>query len=229
MPPWEWFLIVIVANPFALWLLFIMAVVLSIPVLNRIRTWQTKHRFIAHEGSKLQNPQNADARFQLANIYADGRSWRRAEEYAREAVKTAEENPLYEGKVPYHFLRLLGEALYHRGRYNEAITTYEQALKAPSELGHTEARFGMGKAHYGRGDFEKASACFQATLQENTSHLEAYFRTAQTACRLGRGEEAAGILEEFRRVARSLPQFAGKRRLRWRLAVAFFTITRGRL
>ena len=30
----------------------------------------------------MQNPQNADARFQLANIYAEGGSWTRALEYA---------------------------------------------------------------------------------------------------------------------------------------------------
>src|ERR1051325_11553708 len=71
------------------------------PFIRAFRTWQAKRRFIRSQGSKLENPQNADARFQLANIYAEGRNWTRALEYAKEAVKVAERNPLYEGQVPY--------------------------------------------------------------------------------------------------------------------------------
>jgi len=48
------------------------------PFIRTFRTWQAKNRFIRSQGAKLENPQNADARFQLANIYAEGRSWKRA-------------------------------------------------------------------------------------------------------------------------------------------------------
>src|SRR5436190_14590703 len=90
------------------------------PLIRAFRLWQAKRRFIRSQGAKLQNPQNADARFQLANIYAEGGSWRKALVYAQEAVKVAEENPLYEGQVPYHFMRLLGDACYRRRSYDEA-------------------------------------------------------------------------------------------------------------
>src|SRR6185436_1037615 len=109
------------------------------PFIRAVRLWQAKRRFIRAQGAKLENPQNADARFQLANIYAEGGSWSRALEYAQQAVKVAEENPLFEGQVPYHFLRLLGDALLFKGRHDEAIAAYQRALGAKSDLGHGEA------------------------------------------------------------------------------------------
>jgi tetratricopeptide (TPR) repeat protein len=89
--PWLWYLL----GNWYFWPFiggFIYA--LAWPFIKAIRLWQAKRRFIRAQGARLQNPQNADARFQLANIYAEGGSWRRALEYAEEAVRVAEENPL---------------------------------------------------------------------------------------------------------------------------------------
>ena len=197
------------------------------PFIRTFRTWQAKNRFIRSQGAKLENPQNADARFQLANIYAEGRSWKRALEYAREAVRVAEENPLYEGKIPYHFLRLLGDASYRRGLNDEAIAAYERALGAKSDLGYGEARFGLGQALHCRGDLERAFDVLNQSTEDVGSNLEGYFRLAQVATELGRLKEAAQVKREFWRVSKQLPNFAGKNRFRWRLAFLFFPIVRG--
>jgi len=207
---------------------FIAAFVYAVgsPFVRAVRLWQAKRRFIVSQGAKLQNPQNADARFQLANIYAEGGGWRKALEYAGEAVRVAEENPLYEKQVPYHFLRLLGDARLHRGMFPEAIDAYQRALGAKSDLGHGEAQFGLGKALYRKGETAKSFDALRQAVEDNGSNLEGYFRLAQAATDLGRADDAARVKAEFWRVAATLPRFAGRHRLRWRLAFLFFPLTR---
>ena len=196
------------------------------PFIRALRLWQAKRRFIRSQGAKLENPQNADARFQLANIYAEGGSWARALEYARDAVKVAEENPLYEGRVPYHFLRLLGDAQLKKGRLDDAVASYRRALGVKSDFGHGEARFGLGKALYRKRELAAAFETLNQAIEDNASNLEGYFRLAQAATDLGRPDHAEKVKQEFRRVAASLPSFAGRHRLRWRVAFLLFPMTR---
>ena len=196
------------------------------PFIRALRTWQAKSRFIHSQGQRLQNPQNAEARFQLANIYAEGRSWRRALGYAKEAVRVAEENPLYEGQVPYHFTRLLGDACYQRGLYGEACEAYQRALGVKSDLGQADAKFGLGKAFFRRGELEKSLEVTRSALEDNGSNLEGYFRFAQAAAGLNRPEDVRRARAEFWRVSASLPRFAGKSRVKWRIAFLAFPIAR---
>src|SRR5262252_9342397 len=122
MSLWEWFTTYFMGTT-TFWLIVILVVSgmsgVSFPFVRQVRLWQSKRQFLAAQSAKLENPQNADVRFQLANLYAEGGGWRRAEEHAREAVRVARENPLYEGQVPYHYLLLWGQSLYHRRRYDE--------------------------------------------------------------------------------------------------------------
>jgi tetratricopeptide (TPR) repeat protein len=223
---WIWFQYGCLTDLFFWWVVLIVAVVVSRPFIRIFQTWQAKQRFIRSQGVQLRNPQNAEVRFQLAHIYAQGGRWGCALEYVRESVRVAAENPLYEGQVPYHFLRLLGDALYHTRRYGEAREGYRKALEAKSDLGHAEARFGLGKSLYRLGEVARALDCFREVLRENESNLEAYFRLAQAAARLGKADEADSARAEFRRVASSLPLFAGRNRFRWRLAFLLFPFTR---
>jgi tetratricopeptide (TPR) repeat protein len=196
------------------------------PFIRAVRLWRIKRRFIRTQGAKLQNPQNADARFQLANIYAEARSWTRALQYAQLAVKVAEENPLYEGQVPYHFLRLLGEAHFNKRDFDAAAAAFSRALTVKSDLGHADARFGLGKALQRKGELEKAFQVLNQATEDNSSNLEGYFRLAQVATDLGRPNHSDLVKKEFWRVAGMLPAFAGRHRLRWRLAFLLFPITR---
>ncbi len=224
---WSWVLYFVLGNWYT-WP-FIAAIVYAVasPFIRALRLWQAKRRFIRSQGAKLQNPQNADARFQLANIYAEGGSWGKALEFAQAAVKVADENPLYERKPPYHMLRLLGDALYRKKRYDEAAEAYGRALGVKSDFGHGDARFGMGRALYRKGELEKAFEMLNLATEDNQSNLEGYFRLAQAATDLGRLKEAEQVKREFWRVAALLPAFAGKHRMRWRLAFILFPITRG--
>ena len=224
---WFWFQYVLLYSPLFWWIVLLFVATVLYPRLQRwARTSHAKSRFIESQGAKLENPANADVRFQLAHIYAEGRRWRRVVEYAGEAVRIARENPLFEGGVPYHFLRLLGEGLYHRRRYGEAVDVFEEAVKAKSHSGHADAWLGLGKARYRRGEAGKALEAFRSSLQENGSILETYFRAAQAAASLGKDAEVASLRAEFRRVAASLPRFARQGRLRFRLAFLLFPLAR---
>jgi tetratricopeptide (TPR) repeat protein len=222
---WTW-LLILLGNWYTWPLLAAIVYAVSMPFVRAIRLWKAKRSFIRSQGAKLENPQNADARFQLANIHAEGGSWTRALEYARQAVKVAEENPLYEGQVPYHFLRLLGDAHLKKGQLDDAVAAYQRALGAKSDFGHGEARFGMGKAFYRKGELAKAFETLNQAVEDNASNLEGYFRLAQAATDLGRADHAEKVKQEFRRVAASLPSFAGRRRFRWRVAFLLFPMTR---
>jgi tetratricopeptide (TPR) repeat protein len=224
---WSWLLYFVLGNWYTWPILAAIVYGIASPFLRSFRLWQAKRRFIRSQGVKLENPQNADARFQLANIYAEGGSWKKALEYAQAAVKVADENPLYEGKPPYHMLRLLGDALYRRKRYDEAVDAYGRALRSKSDLGHGDARFGLGRTLFRRGELEKAFDTLNQAIEDNGSNLEGYFRLAQAATGLGRLREAEQVKREFWRVAATLPAFAGKSRMRWRIAFVFFPITRG--
>ena len=224
---WSWLLYFFLGNWYTWPFLAAIVYGVSSPFLRSFRLWQAKRRFIRSQGAKLLNPQNADARFQLANIYAEGKSWRRALEYAADAVKVADENPLYEGQVPYHFLRLKGDAQRRLGLYAEAAGTYDRALAAKSDLGHAEARFGLGVSLQRTGQLERAFDMLNRAIEDNGSTLEAYFRLAQVATDLGRLRERDVVQREFWKVVATLPRFAGKQRFRWQVAMLLFPLTRG--
>ncbi|HXX93954.1 MAG TPA: tetratricopeptide repeat protein [Planctomycetota bacterium] len=222
----EWFRSFALGNPFVWWVAFIAISALLYPILRQFRLWQSRRRFMESQSARLSNPQNAEVRFQLATLHAEGGSWRRALEQAREAVRVAGENPLYDGGVPYHFLLLLGRTLYHEKRFSESVETLQRALQAKAERGRSEARFVLGQAHYRMGEAQKAIPCYRESIEENPSHLEAYFRVAQAEAALGRPAGVQAAHEEFRQVAAQLPRFAGKHRFRWRVAFLLFPLTR---
>ncbi len=223
---WDWFSVFALRNIFFWWIAFIVISVVSYPLVRRFRLWRSKRRFLESQSGRLANPQNADVRFQLAHLHGEAGSWRRAEEHARDAVRVARENPLFEGQVPYHYLLLFGQALYHRARYGEAVEAFQKAIEAKAERGHGDAKFGLGKALFRKGEPAKAVDAYRRALEENQSVLELYFRLAQAAAVLGKEAEVEGARAEFRRVAATLTRFAGRHRFRWRLAFFFFPLTR---
>lgn len=224
---WFWFRYTLLYSPLLWWLILLFVAVVLYPKLQRwARLSHAKRRFIEGQGAKLQIPQNAEARFQLAHIYAEGYRWKRVAEYAGEAVRMARESPLYEGGPPYHFLVLLGDGLYHTRRYAEAVPVFEESLKAKAIAGTAEALLGLGKAQYRVGEPARALETLKKALLENASTLETYFRAAQAAAAAGKDDEAEAIGAEFRRTAASLPRFARQRRLRWRLAFLLFPLSR---
>ncbi|MBI2932419.1 MAG: tetratricopeptide repeat protein [Planctomycetes bacterium] len=207
------------------WILFISAFLVSTPFINRYRAWVALRRYMAAQGQKFANPQNADARFQVAQIYLQARRYRKALGYAREAVTIAEANPVYAG-APYPYLRALGQALYGLRRYAEAREAYERALKARSDLGYFDALLGLAKTHYRSGDVKRAFEYAKHAAAEQESQLEPYFRWAQAAAWIGRSNEVDEARRRFWTIALRLPRFARQRRLWWRSAFLMFPLSR---
>ncbi len=217
-----WFLF---STIFGWWVLFIGAFIVSLPFIRAYRAWAATRRFIRAQGLKFVNPQNADARYQLAELHRAAGRWRPAAVFAEQAVGIASSNPLFEG-VPYAYLLCLGQSFYGLRRFNESSAAFERALKSTSELGYADALLGLAKAKHRLGDHGKALEFAKHALDEQQSQLEAYFRWAQAAAKLGKFDEVSAATERFHTVAASLPRFAGRQRTRWRLAFLIFPISR---
>ena len=213
-------------SPFGWWILFMLAMVVLSPIGYRVRGWLRERRFLASQSVRLANPQNAEVRRDLADLYfSSGRS-RKAERFAREAIEVARSNPLYEGKGPDPFHRLWAAALYRLKRYEQAIAAYDEALKSRSETGYFDALLGMAKTHWRLGNVDMAMKWAKHAVQENTSSLEGYFRWAQAAAKAGRPEEVAEARLGFAKTRAALPRFARERKIRWTLAFWFFPLSR---
>lgn len=211
------------------WLLLLFVLFLLTPlwvvIRDAVRTAIRGSRFKRDREADLANSQNADARYQLALLYYDGRRPGKAEEYIVEAIRLTGSNPAYDG-IPYRYLRLQGDILSARGRHEEAVAAYRLALDRPSELGHEEVFFGLGRTHRHLGGAEAALDWFKKANRENGSRLETYFRIAQLCGELGRVEEEREAFREFGVTVGQLPRDTRERRLWWRFCFAFYPVTR---
>ncbi len=211
---------------FGWWILILMAAGIAAPIVARFRTWNRARRFMAVQAARMENPQNAEVRRELAEIYLEGGRPRKAERFAREAVDVARANPLYEGAVPYPFHRVLGQSLLRCRRPEEAIPVFETALKSKSETGYFEALYGLAICHWRLRNPEKALEWAKHATRENTSSLAAQFRWAQAAARCGKAAEVAEARAAFWRTRAALPRFSREHRTRWALAFLLFGISR---
>ncbi len=211
---------------FGWWILFLVAAAVLSPVVWRIRTWARARRFMAAQSARLANPQNAEVRRELAQLYLEGWRCSKAEALARQAVELAKANPLYEGAVPYLFWRVLGEALVQCRRWDEAAPVLDEALKSKSETGYFEALLLLSRCHWKRGNAVKALEWARHASRENTSSLEAYFRRAQAAAKAGDAAEVKAARAEFERTRAALPKFSREARIGWSIAFWLFPLIR---
>lgn len=208
-------------------LLFVLFLLTPLGVLIRdaLRTAIRGNRFRREREADLANSQNADARYQLALLYYEGGRPGKAEGYIAEAIRLTGSNPAYDG-IPYRYLRLQGDILSARGRTEEAVATYRLALERPSELGHEDIHFGLGRTHRRLGLNEEALGWFQKANRDNGSRLETYFRIAQLCGQLGRAGEERAAIDEFGVAVGQLPRDTRERRLWWRFCFALYPLTR---
>lgn len=210
------------------WGLLCLGVMFS-PVLwfawDRLRVVLRGNRYVREHEAQLANPQDAEARYQLAALYAEGRRLGRAEFYITEAVRLAAGSPLYDG-VPYRFLRLYGDILRRRGRHDEAIRAYTTALDRASEMGYEEAHVGLGRSLLKLGRPQEALDGFRRAQEANGSRLETYFRVAQACAALGDDDGVREAEDEFKRTLEELPRDSRQSPTKWRLAFAAFPMAR---
>ncbi len=207
------------------WILFLLGATAAAGLASAWRGWRRRARWHAMNRIRLENPGNAEVRFEIATMHAEARRWRRAEEFAAEAAAIAKDNPSY-GQVPHKFLRLRADALYGQGRWAEAAEAYRKSLEVRYDAGYDAALLGVARSEYRAGRPAEAFEFARHALDENSSLLEAWFRRAQAAAALGRDADVEEARQGFHRVAALLPPFGKHRRFRWKLAFAFFGLAR---
>lgn len=207
------------------WILFLMAATLVVLFRHGVRYWIRRRRFLSRQAARLENPGDAEVRYELALLHAEGGRWKRAEERAREAVALADGHPLYP-QVPHRFARLHADCLYRLRRFDEASTVYRRALGLKSDAGYDAALLGVSRSEWRAGRPEAAMEFARHTLDENSSALEAHFRLAQAAAALDRPDLVREATRRFHEVADRLAGLRGHRRTRWKIAFAFFPLSR---
>jgi Ca-activated chloride channel homolog len=65
--------------------------------------------------------------------------------------------------------------LHALGKYEEAVDTYERALKSPLLPVQAEAHYNLGSTHYRMGDYQKAIESFQEALKINPADMDAKY------------------------------------------------------
>jgi len=210
---------------FGWWILFLIAASAIAALRAAFRKWSRHRRAMAANIVRLSDARNAESRYALAQVYSEGRKWKRALGLIDEAIEIAGSDSRY-NHVPHRFLRLKADCLYGTRDWTGAAAAYHQALKVPSDTGYADALLGVARSELRAGRWKEAVEFSRHAIREHESRLEAYFRWAQAAAAGGDGAETGRAKNEFRRVAAMLPPFARQRRLWWRLAFVTFPIAR---
>ena len=205
--------------------MIVLIIVISAPVVRFLNFLRERNRFLRNEAANLANPQNADARLQLARIYCRRGRYRKALPYVEEAMKVAEENPLYD-EIPPSFHRLHGDILFGMRRYAKAEEAFNETLQLGKDVEFGEIYLRLGRCALRQRKYEDALQWFQRSVKERSSYLETYFRIAQAAAKLGRRDEIRKAKEDFSRVAANLPKFVKQSPFKWRLAFVTFPFSR---
>jgi len=92
----------------------------------------------------------------------------------------------------------LGVALDERGRPDEAIAHFQQALRVNPRLAHAENNWGIALAKQGR--WEEAARHYEAALRIDPRYAEAHANLALALGRLGRYADAQRHLEQARAI-----------------------------
>ena len=95
----------------------------------------------------------------------------------------------------------LGVALDERGRPDEAIAHFQQALRVNPRLAHAENNWGITLAKQGR--WEEAARHYEAALRIDQRYAEAHANLAVALGRLGRYADAQRHMEEARAIVLS--------------------------
>jgi tetratricopeptide (TPR) repeat protein len=194
-------------------------------VRDRLWGWSRSRSFLASQHSALVNPVDADARFQLGNIYLRGRNYRKAIQYLQECLGIFAQY----SNVPKdpHVYAALGHALRKAKRWDEALKIYEEGLALDSKLDYGDIHLGIANCRRLKGDQSKAKEWFEKTLKANESLAEAAYRLAVIAGREGDREAREKYLAECLDIVHTSPNYIKKKNRTWGWRARFFTLTKG--
>lgn len=202
---------------FTIWGWVILLLVVVPAVRGRLRTWGRRRAFYRARRAELANPRNASVRFLLGRIHFDGRQYRRALHFFREAVRISSAHGAVVDPKLYQFL---GHTLRRLGHPQEAIAAYEAGLSEAPDSGRGETETGLGVSHRRLGSDQEAERWFRRAMEVNHSLLQPRVRLAALLQRKGESKAATALLHEARNLA--VPDYLHRQERRWRLAVWIF-------
>lgn len=135
-----------------------------------------------------QNPGEAFAQLELAEIYEDNRMWDQAIEVYQGLVAAAKDDPYQRCRA----LRSIGDCQVQSEKFKEAIATYEQALGlvAPGNWLFEDLKLRLVGVYEDIGDLEGLRKYVEARLQQDATDIEFRDLLAETLIRLGQLEAA---------------------------------------
>ncbi|MBN9693068.1 MAG: tetratricopeptide repeat protein [Verrucomicrobia bacterium] len=135
-----------------------------------------------------QNPGEAFAQLELAEIYEDNRMWDQAIEVYRSVATEAKDDPYRQCRA----LRSIGQCQVQAEKFKEAIATYEQALGlvAPGNWLFEDLKLRLVGVYEDIGDLEGLKKYVEARLQQNAGDGEFRDLLAETLIRLGQFDAA---------------------------------------
>ena len=134
-----------------------------------------------------KNPDNAQARWLLGEIYVD---LGQAADAESELLKAKELG------VPEESLKVpLGKALLAQGRYQRVLSDIKVGRESPPAV-QAKITTLRGQAQFGLGQLDQACASFSQSLEIDNSHVPAYWGLAQCAAAKGNLGESRARLEQ---------------------------------
>lgn len=197
---------------------WIIILFIILPLLkDRLWLMNRKGAFLRSQKSALINPQDADARYQLGMIYFKGRSYSRAEDYFRQAVSIDNDHS------EYHFA--LARVLYKRKKYQDAITTFQEALKLQETAGYGDIQLGLGNCYLKLNNLQEAKNWLEKAIEKNSSLAETYYKLALVCHQLGDTENQKIMINECRRIASDSPPFLRSRNRKWGFYASIYPVS----
>lgn len=193
-------------------------------VRDRLWGWRRSRSFLSSQHSALVNPVDADARFQLGNIYLKGRNYHKAIQYLQECLDIFAQYP----NVPKdpHVYAALGHALRKAKRWEAALKIYEEGLALDPKLDYGDVHLGIGNCHRLKGNPAQARDWFEKTLKANESLAEAAYRLAVIADREGNREVREKYLSECLDIVHTSPNYIKKKNRSWGWRATSFALTK---
>ena len=180
---WHW-----LVDLFTSGAILILALYLLAPVFHLIQSSREKRRLFRRMAAGKLNPQGFETRLELGEIYVRARRWTKAIEELEKAVAIDPDHA--------HCRSLFGSALFHDGRYQDAVDNMEKALELRPTEGYGRTQVFLGRGYEALGNNEKAIEWYRAATLRNTSICEPGYRMALVHRKEGNLEEYKTQLHE---------------------------------
>jgi tetratricopeptide (TPR) repeat protein len=157
----------------------------------------------------LQNPQDINARRDVAMIYI-------AQRRPKKAIAALQ--PAFErGQDTGDARLLLGKAYYQCGDYERCAELLLAGAEAQPKLAYGEPLLVAAEALHKLGRVDDAIATFERYLKINTSSVEGFYRMAAAMKDKADADAAKRLLQQAVRTYAELPGFLRRRQLSWYL------------